>query len=350
MKRAPATAKNQYQTDEEKGSISVHFVREALAVYRDRQPAAVAALLIEAGITPEVLDSPKARISPATFGTMWRLMAQTFDDEFFGMDSHPMKAGSFTMLCNTVIHCATLEHAIHRALRFLHLTLDDIEGKLVKDEIDARIVVVERQEFSRPFIAGTLLLIIHGLACWLVGRHISLAGASFRSPEPAFADEWKVIFSPQVRFDQDDTAISFSNINLALPNIRNERSLKRFLRDAPANFLVKYRNSDGVTASVRRHLKRLPPLSWPGFELLAKEMHTSTSTLRRRLEQEGQSYRSIRNDLRYDLALDHLSQSALTISEIAQKLGFAEPSAFHRAFQKWAGASPGAYRRRWNTA
>lgn len=346
----PATAKNQYQADKEKGSISVNFVREALAVYHDRQPAAVTALLHEAGIAPEVLDSPKARISAATFGTMWRLMAQTFDDEFFGMDSHPMKAGSFTMLCNTVIHCGRLEHAIRRALRFLHPILDDIEGKLVKDGICTHIVIVERRELPRAFTAGTLLLIIHGLACWLVGRHIPLAGASFRGHEPAFADEWKVIFSPQIRFDQDQTSISFATTTLALPNIRNERTLKRFLRDAPSNFLVKYRNSDGVTASIRRHLKALSPLSWPGFDLLAKEMHTSTSSLRRRLEEEGQFYRSIKDDLRYDLALDHLSHSALTISEIAQELGFAEPSAFHRAFQKWAGANPDAYRRRGDTA
>lgn len=168
MTRPPANAGRRNPADEEKGSISVHFIREALAGYAGRNPAAAAALLRESGIAPELLESPRARVSPETYGNLWRLMAQVFDDEFLGMDSRPMKAGSFTLLCQAVIHCATLEQAIHRTLRFLRLVLDDIEGQLVKNA-GARIVLAERQDPPRAFAAGTLLVIIHGLACWLVG-------------------------------------------------------------------------------------------------------------------------------------------------------------------------------------
>jgi AraC-like DNA-binding protein len=83
----------------------------------------------------------------------------------------------------------------------------------------------------------------------------------------------------------------------------------------------------------------------PDFEVLARELHTASATLRRRLHEEGESYQSIKDQLRRDLAITYLSHSDRSVMDIALELGFAEPSAFHRAFKKWTGASPGHYRR-----
>ena len=60
---------------------------------------------------------------------------------------------------------------------------------------------------------------------------------------------------------------------------------------------------------------------------------------------EGQSYQLIKDDLRRDLAISQLSHSDKSVLDIALDLGFAEASAFHRAFKKWTGARPGEYRR-----
>ena len=130
-----------------------------------------------------------------------------------------------------------------------------------------------------------------------------------------------------------------------MANVQNERTMKVFLRSAPANFLVKYRNSDGLVARIRRQLRHIPPDTWPDFETLAQQLHSSVSTLRRHLLDEGQSYQSIKDDLRRDLAISQLCHSEKSVLDIALDLGFAEASAFHRAFKKWTGARPGEYRR-----
>jgi len=120
--------------------------------------------------------------------------------------------------------------------------------------------------------------------------------------------------------------------------------MKNFLRNAPANFLVKYRHSDSLAAHIRLRLRRHPPAEWPDFDTLAREFHAAPATLRRRLGDEGQTFRTLKDELRRDMAIDYLGQRGLAVSEVAERLGFAEPSAFHRAFRKWTGGTPGEYR------
>jgi AraC-like DNA-binding protein len=83
----------------------------------------------------------------------------------------------------------------------------------------------------------------------------------------------------------------------------------------------------------------------PDFEALAAELNMTAATMRRRLAEEGASYQGIKDQLRRDLAISYLSHSNRSVMDIALELGFSERSAFHRAFLKWTGASPGEFRR-----
>lgn len=70
----------------------------------------------------------------------------------------------------------------------------------------------------------------------------------------------------------------------------------------------------------------------------------SARTLHRHLEEEGTSFRQVLAEVRREIAARHLSERRLAIGEIAFLLGFSEPSAFHRAFKRWTGHGPLAYR------
>lgn len=339
----------------EKGSVSICFVDEALACIR-QSGLDPNDLLMQAGISPELLSAPNARVSARHYGVLWHLIAQAIDDEFFGMDRHRMKAGSFTLLCHAIIHSDTLERALLRATRFLRLVLDDLVGELSRDAESAHIVLKDLHSHSasqrdtstmasRAFAYGTYMIILHGLACWLVGRRIPISSAAFCGDAPPYADEWRILFSQNLSFNQDSCRISFPASYLDMPNTQNERTMKAFLRSAPANFLVKYKNSASLAAKIRRRLRAWPPATWPDFDTLARQLHASSATLRRRLNDEGESYQSIMDELRRDLAISLLGDTKLSIAEIAIELGFSESSAFHRAFKKWTGTRPSEYRR-----
>ena len=330
----------------EPGTVAMCFVAAALQPIR-AQHMSVDELLLKVGLSPGLLQAPQARVSAKQYGALWRLIAATLDDEFFGQDSRRMKSGSFAMLCHSLLGCRSLQQALDRGLRFFALILDDIAGTLHSEGENVRIVLQARAPDARHrvFAHETFLMLLHGVACWLVSRRIPILRAEFSYPEPAHSAEYRLMYSTQLSFDRPQTAITFRASYLALPIVQDERSIKEFLRKAPENILVKYKNSNSLAARVRRRLRQSLPSELPEFGKLVSELNMTAATMRRRLQEEGESYQSIKDQLRRDLAISYLSDSRRSVVDIALELGFAEPSAFHRAFKKWTGTSPGEFRR-----
>lgn len=179
----------------------------------------------------------------------------------------------------------------------------------------------------------------------MIGRRIPIIESEFRCLEPDYSRELRFVFSTNLRFSQVGSSIVFPSKYLKMGNIQNERTMKEFLRHAPGNFLVLYKNSSSLVAKIIRQFREMPPSSWPNFATLAHQLHVSQATLRRRLSDEGVTYQRILDDLRRDLAVEFLSDTEQSLADIAEALGFSEASAFHRAFRKWTGVKPGEYRK-----
>jgi len=330
------------------GSVAIAFVREALdgVARRGLDPLP---LLHSAGIDAALLERDDARVSADAFGTLWLEIARVLDDEFFGLDTRRLKVGSFATLTHLTLHTRNLHEALLRGTRLLNLLLDDtrIEFAVREEILELRFVVLrDAGEARRRFAHETLFVMLHGLLCWLIGRRITVRTARFAYSQPPWWREYIAVYAGDVGFDAPQTVFTFSALELSAPVVQTERTAKEFLQRAPRNFIVKYKNPKSLAARIRRRLRSEPPEQWPDFEALAEEFGVSVSTLRRRLDDEGQSFRGIRDALRRDLAIRQLTRSSQTIGDIAQSLGFAEPSAFHRAFRQWTGVSPGDYRRR----
>jgi AraC-like DNA-binding protein len=77
---------------------------------------------------------------------------------------------------------------------------------------------------------------------------------------------------------------------------------------------------------------------------VAKRLHVSERTLRRRLDEESTSFRSVIDEIRDLLAREYLAKTELTIADIAHLLDYAETVSFRRAFARWNGVTPSTYR------
>ncbi len=329
----------------EKGTISMSLVAEALVRARARG-LDVPPLIAAAGIAPQMLASPRGRVSSAQYGALWNGIAQALDDEFFSQDSHPMRSGSFVAMTQAALTARTGRQALQRATGFMRLVLDDLAAQVEADAQRVRLTFVHRPGTPEPamFTYATWFIMVYGLVCWLVGRRIPLISARFRCPAPPAEQEYRLMFCDDMAFGQPVSCVDLSPGFLDLPVIQTAASIKSFLRDAPGSFIVKYRNPDAFAARVRRTLRTLPAAVWPASGAMALKLNVAEATLRRRLKLEGHTYQSIKDDLRRDIAINALQDTRQTIADIAVAVGFAEPSAFHRAFRKWTGMRPTDYR------
>lgn len=345
MTGTPRSNMANMQAHTEKGSVSISFVQSAIAPIIELGIDADV-LLRDVGISPSLLKTNQSRVSPQYFSALWLAVARTLDDELFGQDSRRMKVGSFAMLVQNLVHCSNLDSALHRMTRTFNLFLDDFYCTLEKGRNDASLTISHTPRRRTSSILGceTLLMMQHGIACWLVGRRIPIQSAAFCYPEPSHSSEYASMYSPHLQFNQPITALTFDASYLVLPVIQNQQTVTEFVRQAPGNIILKYKNTTGLAAKIRRRLRSMDRNDWPDFEAFAKLLNMTPSTLRRRLEEEGQFFQDIKDQLRRDIAIDQLCHTSKSVTTIACELGFSEASAFHRAFKKWTGANPGEYR------
>ena len=195
------------------------------------------------------------------------------------------------------------------------------------------------------FITESMLMIWHGLASWLIERRLPLERVHFGYARPDHADEYDALFfAPVMQFDMPRTEITFAADYLDLPIRQNEETLEEFLKAAPAQLLVKFKNTNSLTSRIRDVLKSQIGEEMPTLNDVASMLYLSPQTLRRRLAAEGKSYQGVKDALRRDAAIHLLLNPDLTLEDVAQQVGFSETSTFHRAFKKWTGVTPGLYR------
>jgi AraC-like DNA-binding protein len=97
---------------------------------------------------------------------------------------------------------------------------------------------------------------------------------------------------------------------------------------------------------IRQKILAKPSHSFPDINSLSDQIHISVRTLRRRLSEEGTSYRAIVEDIRFDLAKDYLGQSRLSLDMISELLGYHDAASFSHAFKRWTkGVTPSSWRK-----
>lgn len=325
-------------------TVAVYFLKAMLHALRD-QPQVRDAHLRAVGIDPALLAQPQARVPAKAFARLWLALIEALGDEFFCLDSHGMPLGSFALICRGLIQEPTLEKALRQCLGNFGLFLRELRGSLTVR--GARAVISLQSDIPDPqtrvYAEETYLVLVIGLLCWLAGRRIAIDRTEMALARPALEDD-ALLWGPDVRLGTGRTEVEFDSAWLRLPVVQDLAALKTFLRSAPQGLVIRFRNHDGLVAEVYRHLRTHHYGQWPTLDAMAERHRLSASSLRRRLEREGRSYQQIKDEVRRAMAFELLREGRLSIGDIAAQTGFQEPSAFHRAFKKWTGHSPGVYR------
>lgn len=161
------------------------------------------------------------------------------------------------------------------------------------------------------------------------------------------ADEkarYEAFFGCEVYFNQPHNIMSFPVANLSIPIEKPDKALFDILQQQAEAALKNLPSSDIFLQQAQRQLMDLCQQGEPSLAQLAERLHLSTRTLQRRLAQHQLSFQQLLDDVRQQLCRQYLQQQ-VSLSDIAQLVGYSDQSAFTRAYKRWTGTTPLQQRR-----
>jgi len=159
--------------------------------------------------------------------------------------------------------------------------------------------------------------------------------------EPGYRAEYDRIFQVPVVFESEKNALLLSDdfwptAKAALP----PRCVTDVLRAHADALLEKLESSKSTRGRVEILLMPILHTGDASMDTIAGKLGLSRQTLFRKLKVEGVTFKKVLDELRHKMALHYLNEKKVSVNETAYRVGFADPTAFSRAFRRWTGSSP----------
>jgi AraC-like DNA-binding protein len=166
----------------------------------------------------------------------------------------------------------------------------------------------------------------------------------FEYPAPSYRAEYARVFEGAERFDQPFSGLVFDKTLMSAVSPHKDEDVHSALRNIAEQRVLQLTHRVPYSVKVRDYLVQQAPSGRAEMATVARALGMSVRSLRRRMDTEGQTFSSVANEAQSIVAKNLLRNTPRTIQEIAYELGFADTSSFHRAFRRWTGTTPLAYR------
>lgn len=319
-----------------------------LARFAEQQGVGPSRCLRGTGIDDRMLHDPTALIAAHQEIALVRNLLDALGDSpglglAVGAQYHLTAYGIWGF---ALISSATVGDCVVTGLRYVDLTFafsvprGERDGRQFRLALPDESIPADVRRFLVERDSAAVITIFRDL----LGGRLPLREMRFRFVEPASAEPYRSFFGAPVHFGDRSSAVVFDSALLDLPLPQaNEHTAQ--VCQAQCQELAEHRRSRGGIASVvRERLLRRGGCDG-GMEDAARALHVTSRTLRRKLAEEGTSYRGLVDEVRQVLAEDMLSGGVLPIETVATRLGYAEASSFIHAFRRWTGVTPAAYAR-----
>lgn len=172
-------------------------------------------------------------------------------------------------------------------------------------------------------------------------RHVWFAHAA---PEPAAVQALAAHFGVRPEFGAATCGFDVPAALVEEPLPSADPTLQALLATQAAQALEVEQPLAALASRVRDEVRRRLGTDSVDLEDVAPALGLSVRTLQRRLRDEGSSYQAVLDAVRAQAAKDWLANPRRSVSELAARLGYSEPGSFDRAFRRWTGKTPTAWR------
>jgi AraC-like DNA-binding protein len=260
-----------------------------------------------------------------------------------------LEPGDFGPMEYAARSCRDLRTAIECNMRYMRLLDDAMDGTLTESGDTAVWKLAYGVIAAHPAINDFAV----AASLTLGRRYTGIDGAPIEvrltHTEATNAAEYERVFRAPVKLGAAENAIVIRRRALDVPLVQANPDIYRAFAAQAERLLESLPRTVGITREVREQVIDRLRRNDVDMAAIARDLHMSVATLRRRLAEEGTTHREIVDDVRHGLALRHIEAGTLAVSEIAFLLGFSNVSAFSKAFRRWTGSSPLEFRSRLRT-
>ena len=300
------------------------------------------ALLRECGIDPASLVDPEARVPQSSFDRVWTIAAARTGDPCIGLHAgenvHPRAVNVFGYLA---LSSATLGEGLTRVARYQRLVSGRAFLEVHEDAGVTRVELApeEPDPEARVVRGEYTAMLIAAFIGWVADQPVAPLETNFAHAPRCSVDDYARALRCPVKFNAARSELVLARSSLDLPSVHANPSIAA-LTDAFAARLSAEVSAGGTVAHTRRALAAMLDSGEGDVRRVSRRLGMSSRTLQRRLAEEGESFRTVLDRLRRELAHEYLRERRSSIAEAAHLTGFSEVSAFARAVRRWFGCTP----------
>ncbi len=299
------------------------------------------------GIDPIIVESPDNRLPLEGVHRLYEKACSLTADEYLGLHQGEIFTGLSNILGYVLMNCRNLGEAIEKYVKYQRIADEGRRFEYHSSGSQAVLqfhIMDERFTNERHFIDNLMVgVLAHEKK--LTGKELPLLAAHFSYSTPRDIAEYKRIFRCALKFNSKMNALVFDKKYLNLPVLQPNRELLEVFEKYANQLIKKMAIQDSYSDKVSRILAATIRGETPSIEFVARQLALSVRNLQSKLSDEGTTFRNLLQNVRKELAIEYLNDSAIPIYEITYLLGFSEPSVFHRSFKHWTNYTPGTYRK-----
>jgi AraC-like DNA-binding protein len=304
----------------------------------------VAAFLAELEVPAAAVDDQDYRISEATHERAWREAALRVSDPALGLDvAQHAPVGAFEALEYALRFSATLDEAFHRMAQFYRLLCDGLATSVeVRDGVArVRRTIAPHDRHSAECFFAFLALRARELS----GPDLTLREVRFVHAAPPDVTPHAALFRCPVTFRSGAAELLFDardfdrKVRVVTPGLADvlDRHMRDLVAQLPPGGALLDRVHHAVATTLQEQRR-------PSLETTARALKAAPRTVQRWLGEHGTTHREVVDAVRRRAAERLLELRALSITEIAFLLGFADVGGFERTFKRWTGKTPSGAR------
>ena len=304
-------------------------------------------LLAGLGLTEAGLQDPQARLSlPIYVAILERARALTGEPGLGFYIGLQKRVSGYGYLGFAAMSASSLGAALELVTRLSPMLTTSVSLRLRVEGRAASLVVEEHVDLgsARDIALIGLILGMRQIGQMFTGQDVRCESADLALPAPAYLPRFEHLM-PNARFDQPINQVVFDAQLLDLPLVQADRAALRLARDQCERALDALGYEGQLVARVRQAIWRDGGEGLRSFEGVAESLAISERTLRRMLTAQGMSFSALLDQERREKAMFLLEASRVPLEGLAERLGYSTLSNFVRAFHRWTGMTPAAYRR-----